>query len=117
MRGKSEEMLSAMRETFEAAQEKMQAYSAEAMTLARDDMKEAVDFANELARAKTVTDALEIQRAYWSRFFETRVERTRAFTQDSVEFAREAMEPLNKTFAAPFSFAPGFEKFFPFPTK
>lgn len=117
MRGVSEEMLSAMRSSFEAAQGRMQELGSEAMNAARDDMKEAVDFANDLARAKTVLDALEIQRNYWSRFFETRMERTRTMTQTSIEAARESLDPISKSFSSAFAAAPAFDKLFAFPTK
>lgn len=116
-RVQTEESLASTREGFEAAGERMRAMGADALTHVREDVTEAVDFANELARAKSVNDALELQRAYWTRLFETRVERARAYTEASVEASRSAFEPLNKSFASAFSFAPAFDKFFPFASK
>lgn len=116
-RVQTEESLASTREGFEAASERMRAMGADALTHAREEMTEAVDFANELVRAKSVNDAFELQRAYWTKLFETRVERARAYTEASVEASRSAFEPLNKSFASAFSLAPSFDKFFPFASK
>ena len=96
---------------------RMRVVSADALTAARDEMTEAVEFANSLARAKTVADALELQRGYWTKLFETRVERARAATEASVEATREMFDPINRSFAAAFSMTPSFDKFFPFGSK
>ncbi|MFZ5616126.1 MAG: phasin family protein [Pseudomonadota bacterium] len=116
-RVQTEESFASAREGFEAANERMRAVSADAAAAAREEMSEAVEFANSLARAKSVSDALEIQRDYWTKLFETRVERARAMTEASSEAAREAFEPLNRSFASAFAFAPAFDKFFPFGSK
>ncbi len=116
-RVQTEESLVSTREGFEAASERMRAVGAETLTHAQTEMTEAVEFANELARAKSVNDALELQRKYWTKLFETRVERAKTLTQASVEASRSAFEPLNKSFASAFAFAPAFDKFFPFSSK
>ena len=116
-RTKTEETLASAREGFEAAGERMRAVSTDAMTAARDEMAEAVDFANELARAKSLTDAFEIQRDYWTKLFETRTERAKALTEASFDVSRSAFEPFNRSFASAFAFAPAFDKFFPFSAK
>lgn len=125
--GATQEMMEESRERMEQAQARFQEMGAEAMETARQDMTDAVDFANELARAKTMGDALEIQRDYWTRFFETRMERTKAMTEQMVEATRETVEPFTKTpftqtttaFPMPFSAAAAFDAdafkaFFPF---
>lgn len=117
MRAHAEESFAAARVGFETAGEKLRAVSADAMTQAREEMTGAVEFANELSRAKTLGDALEIQRNYWTKLFETRVERARAMTEASVEASRSAFEPLNKSFGSALSFTPSFDKFFPFASK
>lgn len=116
-RVQTEQSFASTRDGFEAAGERMRAMSADALTHAREEMTEAVDFANELARAKSINDALELQRNYWTNLFETRIERARAYTEASVEASRSAFEPLNKSFASAFAFAPAFDKFFPFASK
>ena len=116
-RAQTEETMNSAREGFDAASERMRTVSADAMTHARVEMTEAVDFANELVRAKSVNDALELQRNYWTKLFETRVERARAYTQASVDASRSAFEPLNKSLTSAFAFAPSFDKFFPFASK
>lgn len=116
-RVQTEETMSSARESFEVASERMRSVSADALTHAREEMTGAVDFANELARAKSISDALELQRNYWTKLFDARVERARAFTEASVEASRSAFEPLNKSFTSAFAFAPSFDKFFPFGTK
>lgn len=112
-RGQTEEVLDQVRGNFEAAQTRLQATNAELMNAARAEMSEAVDFANELARAKTVADALEIQRGYWTNLFETRVERARELTNATVDAARESFEPFSKSMAS-FSASSPFAKVFPF---
>ncbi len=116
-RAQSEESFASTREGFEAAGERMRAASAEAFTHARTEMTEAVDFANQIARAKSMNDALELQRTYWTKLLDTRAERARAFTQASADAARSAFDPLNKSFMSAFAFAPSFDKFFPFSSK
>ncbi len=117
IRIQTEETLAAARAGFDAANERLRAVNADAMSAARDEMTEAVDFANELAKARSIGDALEIQRGYWTKLFETRVERARAMTQASVAATRDAFEPFNRSYASAFSFAPSFDKFFPFGSK
>ena len=116
MREQAEETMATMRENFETATTRLQSVNAEIMTAARDEITDAVDFANELARAKSLTDAMEIQRDYWTNLFETRVERAREFTQTSTEAARDVLDPMTETFSTAMKNNP-FEKFFPFATK
>jgi hypothetical protein len=116
-RVQTEETMTTARESFETAGERMRAVSADAMNAARDEITEAVDFANELARAKSISDALEIQRDYWTRLFETRVERARAMHEASVEATRDAFEPFNRSFTTAFAFTPSFDNFFSFGSK
>lgn len=115
LRTQTEDAMAAFRSNFEATQSRLQSVGAEMVEAARTEASEAVTFVNELARAKTIADALEIQRSYWTNLFETRVERTRELAKTSVEAARESFEPFSKSFATP-AFA-SFEKFFPFATK
>lgn len=112
-RAQTEQSMSSAREGFTAASDHLRTVSADALTHAREEMTEAVDFANELARAKSINDAMELQRKYWTKLFETRVERARAYTQASVDASRSAFEPLNKSFTTAFAF----DKFFPFASK
>ena len=111
LRGQTDELMQTVRANVETTQAHLKSVNAELVEAARTEIAEAVDFANELARAKTVADALEIQRTYWTRLFETRVERVRGLTNSSVEVARETIEPFSKSFAAAFS-PTAFERFF-----
>ncbi len=113
----AEEAIAAAREGFDTANERMKAVNADVMTAAREEITEAVEFASELARAKSVGDAFEIQRSYYTKLFETRSERLRALTEASTDAARAAFEPMTKGYASAFSFAPSFDKFFPFSSK
>lgn len=115
LRDQAEEILDSCRGSFETANEQLRSTGAELMNAARDETAEAVEFVNQLARAKTIADALELQRDYWSNLFETRLERARDLTETSLDTARAAFEPLSKSMTA-FP-APGFEKFFPFAAK
>jgi len=117
LRAQTENSFATTRQGFEAANERLRNAGADAFAAAREEMTDAVDFANGLARAKSFADALELQREYWTRLFETRVERSRAMTEATVEATREMFEPVNRSFSASFSMAPSFEKFFPFGMK
>lgn|GEM_PF-2476126 len=113
MRVQAEETFQAVRENTEKTAEHFQTVNSEVATAARDEMADAVDFVNELGRAKSVADAFDIQRNYWTNLFETRVERARKITETSVEAAQDSMKPFNKTMATAFD-TTTFEKFFPF---
>lgn len=117
LRVQAEEAMQSARESFDAANDRMRSVNAEVMAAARTEMTEAVEFANELARAKSFADALEIQRGYWTKLYEARIERARALTEASTEAAREAFEPFSRSFGGAFAFAPSFDKFFPFSSK
>lgn len=116
MRDQAEDLVEAFRGSFENARTRLQTVNTEFVNAAREETANAVDFVNELARAKSFADALEIQRGYWSNLFETRVERTRAFTNASVDAARETFEPISKSLSA-FSANTAFDKFSPFSAK
>lgn len=112
MRERTEDMLDAARESVDRAQNRLQKLNTELAEAAREEISETVQFANDLANAKTFADALEIQRNYWTSIFEHRMERTRDLTAASVEAARESFEPLTESMAAAFG-AVTLEKFFP----
>jgi hypothetical protein len=116
LRGHTEELMETMRGNFESARTRFNAVNADLVASAREEAAEAVDFFNNLARAKTVADALEIQRDYWTNLFETRIERTQALTKATVDAARESFEPFSKTLSA-FSTNAAFDKFNPFSAK
>jgi hypothetical protein len=112
-RAQAEDAAETMRASFETAQEKVRAFNVEMMETAREEMSEAVEFANELARAKTMADALEIQRGYWTKLFETRAAQMKRATEATAEATKQAFEPFSKAYAKPFSYA----SFFPFAAK
>ena len=111
-----QEFLDAARAGFETAQDSFQAVNDVAVAAVQTEMSEAVDFTNELSRATSLNDVIEIQRDYWTRFFEGRVERTRAMTDATVNAMRDSAEPFNKPIAASLGTS-GFASFFPFASK
>lgn len=113
-RADAEEAFATAREGFDAANERIKTVNADILAATREEITEAVEFANELARAKSAGDAFEIQREYFTKLFDARAARFRAMTEASAEAARAAFEPMTKTYATAFSFAPGFDRFFPF---
>lgn len=116
MRVQAEDSFHTMRENTEKTAERFQAVNSEVVAAARDEMADAVDFVNELGRAKTMTDAFDIQRTYWTNLFETRVERARKITETTVEATQDSMKPFNDTMATAFDTS-NFEKLFPFATR
>ena len=116
-RAQSEEAVAAWRESFEHASEQVRAVSADAGEAVREDMAQAVDFANELARAKSMTDAMDIQREYWNNVLETNFERSKRYSEAAIDASRASMEPVTKTFEAFQSMTPNFKAFFPFSGK
>ncbi|MEL7486252.1 MAG: phasin family protein [Pseudomonadota bacterium] len=116
LREQAEDVMGALRDNMETATNRMQSVNAELIAAAREEITDAVDFANELSRATSITDAMEIQRDYWTNLFETRTERARALAQTSADAARDVVEPLTETMSASFKNNP-FEKLFPFPGK
>lgn len=115
LREQADEMIETYRDSLETAKEHMRTVNAELMNAAREETQEAVEFVNNLARAKSPVDALELQRDYWTKLFETRVQRARELTEASFEAARGSFEPFSTSLNA-FP-ATGFEKFFPFSAK
>ena len=82
MRVQTEDMVKTVQENFEMANERVQSVNADLMNAAREEMTGAMTFANDLARAKTIGDAMEIQRDYWTNLFETRMELARDLTRN-----------------------------------
>ena len=103
-----------MRQQFEKTQSNYAEVSAKMMQAAQTEVSDAVQFANDLATAKTFGDALEVQQSYWTNLMHTRMERARELTELSVEAARanlpaETTAPLANMFDTS-----AYEKFFPF---
>ncbi|GAB4522382.1 MAG: hypothetical protein Kow00133_09900 [Amphiplicatus sp.] len=117
VRENAEEFAEAARANLETIRNRARAVNADFVAAAQDETARAIDFANELASARTIADALEIQRSYWTELFETRLERARKFADLSVETARETFEPFVKSLDAGFAKTRAFEKLFPFAAK
>ncbi len=116
VRGKVTEIAEEMRGRFEKTSKRVADVNAGLVEAARTETADAVQFANDLAKAKTFADALEIQRGYWTNLFETRMERARELTEVSVEAARENLTPVQGDFTPVFD-VKAFESFFRFPAK
>ncbi len=113
MRAKAEEMSEEVQARFKATQDRAAQTNAMLIEAAQEEVTDAVQLASDLSGAKTFADALTIQQSYWTKLFETRLERARDITEASVEAARDTLSPVEAPFA---NFNP-FEKFFAFPAK
>ena len=105
----------------ETAQARMQSVQEQAtktntrlMEAAQEEMKDAAQLATDLGQAKSFTDVLSVQQAYWTKLFETRMAHAREMTEATVETARETMTPVEMP---AFTNMKTFEKFFAFPIK
>ncbi len=116
MREQAEDLTADVRARFETQQKLAADVNAELVDAAKSEVSEAVQFASDLTAAKTFTDAMEIQQAYWSNLFQTRVARTQDLTSKSVDAAKEAFAPLKTDFTGTFDTS-AFEKMFRFPAK
>ena len=116
MREQAEDFAVDMRERFENQQKLAADVNAELVEAAKSEVSDAVQFASDLGKAKTFADALEVQQAYWTNLFETRVARSQELTEKSVEAAKEAFSPFKADMPSMFDTA-AFEKFFRFPAK
>lgn len=116
MREQAEDIAEDMRARMETQQKLAADVNAEIVEAAKSEVSDAVQFASDLGKAKTFADALEIQQAYWTNLYETRVARTQDLTTKSVDAAKEAFAPFKTEFASPFDTS-AFEKMFRFPAK
>jgi|GEM_PF-1970464 len=115
-REQAEDMAEDMRTRFENQQKLAADLNAEIVEAAKTEVSDAVQFASDLGQAKTFADALEIQQAYWTNLFETRVARTQDFAEKSVEAAKESFAPFKGDMPSMFDTS-AYEKFFRFPAK
>ena len=116
MREQAEDIAEDLRTRFETQQKLATDVNAEIVEATKSEVSDAVQFASDLGKAKTFADALEIQQAYWTKLFETRVQRSQELTEKSVAAAKEAFTPLKGEFPTLFD-ASAFEKIFQFPAK
>lgn len=116
MREHAEDLAEDVRERFETQQKLAADVNAEIAEAAKTEISDAVQFASDLGQAKTFADALQVQQAYWSNLFETRVARTQDLTAKSVDAAKEAFTPYKTDLPSAFDMS-AFQKFFSFPTK
>lgn len=113
MRTQAEELSAEVQARLKATQTRASENQARLMEAAQEEVSGAVQLANDLTNAKTFADALTIHQSYWTKLFETRMERTRELTEATVETARETFTPID----VPFANFKAFEKFFVFPAK
>lgn len=113
LRDQAEELAETAQARLSAAQERAAKTNARIMEAAQEDLTSAVQFAADLGQATTFADALTVQQNYWTKLFETRVERMREFTDTALETTREAMAPAD----LPAFNTKAFEKLFAFPLK
>lgn len=100
MQGRTQEWFDATRDGLSVAQAKMHEVNVEAMDMARQEMADAAQFANDLAKSGSFFDALDVQRAYFTQLFDSRIERSRHMTQTAVDAMRSTAEPFQKTMKA-----------------
>lgn len=113
MRAQAETLTEEMRVRMEKTQKHVADANAELVEAARTEMSDAVQFANDLASAKSFADALTVQQNYWTSLFQSRIERTQDITQNSVDVARESLKPVNASFGSMFDQSKMFGAFFP----
>ncbi len=113
MREQAEELAETTQARIKTVQDRATKTNASLMEAAQDEMSQAVQFAQDLGKAKSFTDAVAVHQSYWTNLFETRMARTRELTEATVETARETMTPVE----LPFTNMKAFEKFFAFPLK
>lgn len=106
-------MADEMRARFEKTQKQVADVNADFVAAAQTEVSDAVQFANDLASAKTFADALTVQQNYWSNLFNNRVERTRELTEASLTVARETMTPIGGSMTEMFDPSKMFAKAFP----
>ena len=94
-REQAEEFATEMRACFEQTQKRVADINADLVEAARTETADAVQFASDLTKVKSFADALELHRDYWTKLFETRMERARDLTEVSVETVRVHMEPAS----------------------
>lgn len=82
-----------MRRRLERNQKRVADANAELVEAARTETADAVQFVNDLSKAKSFADALEIQRGFWTKTFDARIERARALTETAVDVARDSLAP------------------------
>ena len=116
IREQSEEFAAELRARIEKHQQLAADVNAEIVEAAKTEISDAVQFANDLGRAKTLSDALEIQQDYWTKLFQNRLARTQDLTAKSVDAAKEAFTPFNADFGGMFDTS-AMEKMFRFPAK
>ena len=116
LREHAEDLTADVRARLEKQQKLAADINAELVEAAKLEVSDAVQFASDLGKATTFADALEIQQAYWTNLFETRVARTQDLTSKSVDAAKEAFSPFKTDFVSAFDTS-AFEKFFRFPAK
>lgn len=118
--GNFEEMREQAEELAETAQARMKRVqdcaaknNACLIEAAQEEVSSTVQYAQDLTKAKSVTDAMALHQSYWSTLFENRMARAREITETTVDTARETMTPVE----FPFANMKAFEKFFAFPAK
>lgn len=112
-RAQAEELTEEVQARVKATQTRATETNAKIMEAAQEEVSSAVQLASDLSGAKTFADALTIHQSYWTKLFETRMERAREMTEVTVEAARETFTPVE----VPFANFKAFEKFFAFPAK
>lgn len=113
MREQAEELAETTQARLKTVQDHAAKTNASLMEAAQEEMSGAVQFAQDLGKAKSFTDAIAVHQSYWTSLFETRMTRARELTEATVETARETMTPVE----VPFANMKAFEKFFTFPAK
>ncbi|MEM9013776.1 MAG: phasin family protein [Pseudomonadota bacterium] len=82
--------------------EQVSAMTSELMDAAKDEVTDAVQFANDLMKAKSFGDALEIQREYWTDLFQARTERARDLSERAMALTKDNLDPITDKASALF---------------
>ena len=111
-RGQLATLTSSVNEGVERTRTHFTEVSTECVEVAKEEMSDAIQYANDLTKAKSLTDVFEINRDYWTNLLEARTEFTRDIAERTMAVTRENAEPFTSQAPNLFAGANLFSKFF-----
>ena len=97
-REQADELQSALSDGLKATQEHVQATSSEFSEAVSAEFQDAIALGTSLTKVKSPTEALELQKEYWTKLYETRAERARNWTQAGIDVAQDTTTPVATAF-------------------
>jgi hypothetical protein len=96
--GSAEEMIQAMSQGYFAATEAVRDFNVKLIEIAQANTAAALDFAQEVAAAKSPTQAAALWSSHNRKNFETLTDQTKQLTALGQKIVASAAEPLSRTF-------------------